>query len=81
MQFVRRKEVNCFHISAMVGWDYKGPLIFYNTPEITAKGKVKGRKRASKKGEKAATKEAVADAICKKFFRYTRYTADIAIPP
>ena len=62
MQFVHKKEVNCFHISAMVGWNYKGPLIFYNTPEITVKGKVKGRKWASKKGEKAATTEAVTEA-------------------
>lgn len=63
MQFVHKKEVNCFHISAMVGWDYKGPLVFYNTPEITAKGKVKGKKCASKKkGEKTATQEAVTQA-------------------
>ncbi|MCJ1257115.1 hypothetical protein MMC24_004940 [Lignoscripta atroalba] len=44
----------------MIGFGYKGSLIFYNTPEITAKRKVKSLKRKSKKkDDKEATQKAV----------------------
>ena len=62
MQFVRKWEVNCFHISAIVRWNYKKPLIFYSISEITVKGKVKAKKQTSKKGKKAALKEAITQA-------------------
>ena len=63
MQFKRKREVNCFHISAMIDFDYKGSFIFYNTSEITAKEKVKSlTKKSKKKNDKEATQEAVETA-------------------
>ena len=63
MQFKRKREVNCFHIAAEVGFGHKGELIFYNTPETTVKGKVKSYKKQSKKqDDDAATQEAVNTA-------------------
>ena len=54
-QFKKKREVNCFHCWAEVGFNYKGPLVFYNTPETDIKGKVKSKKKTITKNTNKKT--------------------------
>lgn len=47
----------------MVGWNYKAPLVFYNTPETTVKGKVKKAKKEAGKASKKAVDQAVNEVV------------------